>query len=114
MEKIVSELEDVDASISQLKLSRASPSSYLPALGGGPEMKTQSRTKYTEHYVIHELEKGRDLGESSAQFWGFLQLSLSLHKGSRGTDGKDTALPRCTFALAGGSAGLGWDLGRDK
>lgn len=64
--KNVSELEGVDASISQLKLklSRAAPSSYLPALGGGSERKTQSRTKYTEHYVIHELGKARDLGES--------------------------------------------------
>lgn len=76
--KDVSEYEGVEASISQLKLklSRASPSSYIPALGSGSEMKTQSRTKYTKHYVIHELGKARDLDE----FSGFLQLSLPLYK----------------------------------
>lgn len=72
----VSDYEGVDASISLLKLSRASPSSYLLALGSRSELKTQSRTKYTKHYVVHELGKARDLDE----FSGFLQLSLPLHK----------------------------------
>lgn len=104
--KDVSEYEGVEASILQLKLklSRASPSSYISALGSGSEMKTQSRTKYTKHCVIHELGKARDLDEfSGMKFFSSVFPFTSNTKGSRGTDGEDTALPRHTSALPGGS-----------
>lgn len=102
--KDVSEHEGVDASISQLKLklSRASPSSYLSALGGGSVMKTRSRTKYIKHYVTHELRRAKDLDESLGFFSSVFPFTSNT-KAFRGTDGEDTALPRCTSSLSGGS-----------